>query len=104
MVEVEVDLESGRTQFGLVGHPPRFVDGELTNAVAPVILVCAKDVGTALQPGGDDTYGGVVSTVSRDGMFRIDSADGSWIWELFPARFSHGDPYGPACYLAVWRD
>jgi hypothetical protein len=78
--------------------------GLLDRSVNPVIMVRAADVGVALRPGGDDTYGGVVSTVTRDGMFRIDSADGSWIWELFPARFSHGNPYGPACYVAVWRD
>lgn len=99
-----MNLESGATPFGKVCRPPTFSSGRLLDAVNPVILVRAADVGAAMQPGGDDTYGGVVSTVSPDGMFRVDSADGSWIWELFPARFVPGDPYGPACYLAVWRD
>ncbi|MBU8834611.1 hypothetical protein [Mycolicibacterium goodii] len=93
----------GETPFGPIGTPPAFGSGLLLNTVNPVILVKAEDVGAALRPGGDDTYGGVVSTVSPDGMFRIDSTDGSWIWELMPARWSHGSPW-PACYLAVWRD
>lgn len=92
------------TRFGRIGEPPKFVDGELWNVVNPIILVRAVYVGIALLAGGDDSYGGVVSTVSPDGMFRIDSASGSWVWELFPARWSHDEPYDPALYVAVWRD
>lgn len=104
-IEVGVCLSSGMTVFGEVGRAPWFQDGILMNPpVAPVILVLARDVCAALQTCGDDTYGGVTLTATRDGMFRVDSASGSWVWELFPARFSDDRPYEPPCYLAVWRD
>lgn len=94
----------GMTRYGMIGHPPNFCGGWLCNEVPPIMLVCAEDVCAAMQPGGDTSYGDVVSTVSPDGMFRIDSADGSWIWELFPATFSDGRNNEPTCYVAVWRD
>lgn len=95
----------GWTRFGQIGTGPRFRDGRLVDwlpTVSPVMCVLPEDVGLALRPGGDDSYGGVVSTASRDGMFRVDSLDGSWIWELFPARWSDGN--GGPLYVAVWRD
>ncbi|AHJ86280.1 hypothetical protein 32HC_2 [Mycobacterium phage 32HC] len=108
MNEIEISTHPdtfAMTRFGQIGSPPAFGSGLLLTTVNPIILVRAEDVGASLRPSGDDTYGGVVATVTPDGMFRIDSASGSWVWELFPARFDDdSDPYGPACYVAVWRD
>lgn len=105
--EVEVDCSDdrfGSTPFGRIGSPPHFVDGRLIgDDPPPVMLILASNVAQALAPGGDRTWGGVVSTATRDGIFRVDSLDGSWVWELFPARWSD-DVDTPACYVGVWRD
>lgn len=102
--EVVIDIQSGSTPFGELPDPPRFVGGRLVNTVPPVMIVLARDLSAALRDGGDSMHGDAYATATPDGMFRVDSLDGSWVWELLPARFSDDRPYDPPCYLAVWRD
>lgn len=101
--EVVIDIWSGSTPFGPIPEPPCFAGGHLINQVPPTMIVLADDVAAALRDGGDE-FGGAHVTATRDGMFRVKSRDGSWVWELLPARFSDDQPYYPVCYLAVWRD
>lgn len=92
----------GETRFGLARSAPRIYAGQLDDPPPPPItFVSMEDLIEALQPDGADWFG-ALGTVSPAGFLRVECSTGTWIYELFPARWSDGE--GGPLYLAVWRD
>jgi len=89
------------TSFGVVGDPPKAVGGRVIDDPSPVMLVTPDVVGASLRPGGSE-FEGTISKTTRDGVMTIMASNGTWIYNLIPARWSDGK--GPAIYLAVWPD
>lgn len=86
--------------WGPIGGPPRWRGGELSGMDSTFIItpdVLAK----CFQPGGSE-HDGIVAIADRSGYLTVVTAAGTWIYELFPARFD--DDQGPSVYLAVWPD
>ncbi|MCG5431224.1 hypothetical protein LV457_02830 [Mycobacterium sp. MYCO198283] len=113
-VEVYVGPDLDRfatTRFGRVGTAPRFVDGEPVEDVPPIVLFVVDCVAAALQDRQCRRSwarcrcrtSDVTTTATRDGFVRISTATRTWVWELYPVRWSHGRNQ-PPCYLGVWRD
>lgn len=103
--EVTIDFNNAlgefMTSFGAVGNPPNVMDGRVIEDPSAVMLVTPDVVGASLRPGGWE-FDGTVSKTTRDGVMTIMAANGTWIYNLLPARWS--DNEGPAIYLAVWPD
>lgn len=96
--EVTIDEESVEVvEWGMkIGNPS-------DRPMPPVLLFLARDLPAALQDGGLSIGFDRHLAVTPDG-FATATEDGvSYIYELFPARFTR-DPYDPACYVGRWPD
>ena len=106
MDEVEIyvgpDRERfGETRFGLARSAPRIWSGEMLGPPPPVALLSMDDLVEAIRPGGA-VWRGARHTISRAGFLRVECVNGTWVYELFPARWSDGE--GGPLYVAVWPD
>ncbi|MBU8834612.1 hypothetical protein [Mycolicibacterium goodii] len=91
----------GETPFGMVCSAPRALSGEIIDPAPPVTVAYVEFVAECLRPAGA-VWHGVRHTVTPDGYLRVEAVNGTWIWELMPARWSDGA--GGPLYVCVWRD
>lgn len=91
----------GETPFGMARSTPRIFAGEIIDSPPPVTIASVQDVADCLRPGGA-VWRGARHIATPDGFLRVEATNGTWIWELMPARWSDGN--GGPLYVCVWRD
>lgn len=96
-VTLELDTNTVREWDMEVGDPHE-------RPLPPVLLFLARDLPEALQ--GEVVWeNGDGMTVTPDGFATTFLRDGgSYVYELFPARFNDDRPYEPLCYVGRWPD
>ena len=102
-VVIDVSGDEPMTPWGPVGGPPRVRAGEVTG-MDPVFLTTPDVLMGCFDPGGA-IVDGIRGRASRDGFLTLESHEGVWVYELFPAVWSDDEwRNNPAVYVAVWPD
>jgi len=96
-VTIELDTNTVREWGMVIGEP-------CDRPLPPVLLFVAQDLPEALQ--GEVVWdNGDGMTVTPEGFATAYLREGgSYVYELFPARFDDDRPYEPACYVGRWPD